>query len=277
MAKKAPGKHYRKGMSLMAIMREFPDDETAEAWFAYQRWGKKPCCPHCGSENVQSGTQHKTMLYRCREKECAKRFSVKTGTVMESSKLGYQTWAITIYLLTTSLKSVSSMKLHRDLEITQKSAWHLAHRIRASLGETDGQFSGPVESDETYFGGIRKNMSKSKRTAITKCGTHGKTAVIGAKDRATGKVAARVIPDTNLSTLQGFVMRHAEPGATIYTDEASSYRGLPYWHHAVCHSEGEYVRGDIHVQGVESFWSVLKRAHKGTFHKISPKHLNRYV
>ena len=162
MAHKAPGKRYRKGMSLIQIMWEFPDDATAEQWFINERWGDKPCCPHCGSENVQSGTKHKTMPYRCREKECAKRFSIKTGTVMESSKLGYQTWAIAIYLLTTSLKGVSSMKLHRDLDITQKSAWHLAHRIRASLGEPDGQFSGPVESDETYFGGVRKNMSKAK-------------------------------------------------------------------------------------------------------------------
>ncbi|MDE0611806.1 MAG: IS1595 family transposase [Gammaproteobacteria bacterium] len=277
MAHKAPGKHYRKGMSLIEIMRMFPDDKTAEAWFVEERWGGKICCPHCGSENVQTGSKHPRMPYRCREKECAKMFSVKTGTVMQSSKLGYQTWAIAIYLLTTHLKGVSSMKLHRDLEITQKSAWHLAHRLRESLGETDGQFSGPVESDETYMGGIRKNMSKAKRKQITKRGTHGKTAVVGAKDRATGKVAARVIPNTNLTTLQGFVMRHAEPGATIYTDEASSYRGLPYWHHAVCHSVGEYVRGEIHVNGVESFWSGLKRAHKGTFHKISPKHLNRYV
>lgn len=157
MAKKAPGKHYRKGMSLMQIMREFPDDRTAEDWFIEERWGGSPCCPHCGSTNVQAGAKHKTMPFRCREKECAKRFSVRTGTVMESSKLGYQTWVIAIYLLTTNLKGVSSMKLHRDLDITQKSAWHLAMRIRASLGETDGRFKGPVEVDETYV--VGKNLS----------------------------------------------------------------------------------------------------------------------
>ena len=264
-------------MSLMAIMRMFPDDATAEKWFVNERWGDTVCCPHCGSENVQSGSKHPRMPYRCREKECAKMFSVKTGTVMQSSKLGYQTWAIAIYLLTTHLKGVSSMKLHRDLEITQKSAWHLAHRLRESLGETDGPFSGPVESDETFFGGVRKNMSRAKRKATTKRGTHGKTAVVSAKDRARNKVAARVVKDTTLPTLQDFVLWHAKPGSIIYTDEASSCRGLPYWHEAVCHSVGEYVRREAHVNGVESFWSILKRAHKGTFHKISPKHLNRYV
>ena len=264
-------------MSMMAIMRMFPDDKTAEQWFVNERWGDTISCPHCGSTNVQTSSKHPRMPYRCREKECAKMFSVKTGTVMQSSKLGYQTWAIAIYLLTTHHKGVSSMKLHRDLEITQKSAWHLAHRLRESLGGTDGQFSGPVESDETYVGGIRKNMSKGKRKAIAKRGTHGKTAVVCIKDRESNQVAVRVVRDTILPTLQDFVMRPAEPGSIIYTDRASSYKGLPYWHHAVCHSEGEYVWGEAQVQGVESFWNILKRAHKGTFHKVSPKHLNRYV
>ena len=277
MAYKVPGKHYRKGMSLIEIMRMFPDDATAEKWFATERWGDTVCCPHCDSTNVQTGSKHPRMPYRCREKECAKMFSVKTGTVMQSSKLGYQTWAIAIYLLTTHLKDVSSMKLHRDLEITKKSAWHLAHRLRESVGETDGQFSGPVESDETFVGGIRKNMSKEKRKAATQRGTHGKTATAGVKDRTNNKVAAEVVKDTTLPTLQDFVMRPVEPGATLYTDEASSYKEPQYSYHAVCHSAGEDVHGNAHVQGVESFWSTLKRAHKDTFHKISPKHLNRYV
>ena len=121
--KKAPGKSYRKGITLVEIMKQFPDDTTAEAFFVKKRWPHGIACPHCGSMNVQTGAKHKTMPYRCREKECAKRFSAKTGTIMEGSKIGFQNWMIATYLLSTSLKSVSSMKLGRDLGINQRSAW----------------------------------------------------------------------------------------------------------------------------------------------------------
>ena len=278
MTTKAPGKHYRKGISLKELFRRFPDDATAEAWFAQQRWNGKPACPHCGSKNVQSGAKHHSMPFRCREKECAKRFSVKTGTVMQSSNLGYQVWAIAIFLMTTHLKSVSSMKLHRDLDITQKSAWHLAHRLRKSF--TAGNpvpMSGPCEVDETYFGGKVKNMSNKKRKEHKGRGTAGKTAVVGMKDRETKRVLAKVVDRTDAETLQGFVAANADESAKVYTDDAPVYNGLPFDHETVKHSVSEYVREQAHTNGIESFWSMLKRAHKGTFHKISPKHLDRYV
>ena len=279
MAHKAPGKHFRKGMSLIDIMRLFPDNATAEAWFVKIRWPHGPACPHCGSTNVLSGAKHSTMPYRCREKECRKRFSVRTGTVMQSSNLGYQIWAMAIYLCLTSLKGVSSMKLHRDLNITQKSAWHLAHRLRKALESPGGMFSGPVEVDETYMGGKRRNMSNAKRKELagTGRGSVGKVAVVGAKDRATNRVAVKVVESTDKPTLQGFVVEHTAPGATVYSDEASAYEGLPFEHESVRHSVSEYVRGMAHTNGMESFWSMLKRAHTGTFHKMSPKHLDRYV
>ena len=119
---KAPGKHYREGISLAELFQMFPDDKVAEAWFTRERWPDGPHCPHCGTTNVQSGAAHKTMPYRCRASECGKRFSVRTESVMDSSNLGYQKWAIAIYLATTSLKGISSMKLHRDLNVTQKTA-----------------------------------------------------------------------------------------------------------------------------------------------------------
>ena len=278
MAQNAPGKHFRQGISLIEIMRMFPDNATAEAWFTKQRWPDKPHCPHCGSENVQSGTAHKTMPYRCREKACAKRFSVRTGSVMQASNLPYQVWAIAFYLVATNLTGISSMKLHRDLNVTQKSAWHLAHRIREGLIGDAIPFAGPVEVDETYIGGKRRNMPKAKRKTLTGRGAVGKTAVAGVKDRETNRVSARAVKETDGATLQGFVRDRAAPGATVYTDDARAYRGMKgFRHEAVKHSVGEYVRLQAHTNGIESFWAMLKRGYQGTFHHFSAKHCDRYV
>ncbi len=278
MAQNAPGKHHRTGISLIEIMRMFPDDATAEAWFAKQRWPDEPHCPECGSVKVQHPTKHNTMPYRCREKECGKRFSVKTGTVMQASNLGYQVWAIAFYLVATNLKGVSSMKLHRDLNVTQKSAWHLAHRIREGLIGDAAPFAGPVEIDETYLGGKRKNMSRAKRKDLTGRGAVGKAAVAGAKDRATNRVSARTVEGTDTKTLQGFVRATAKPGASVYTDDAAAYRGMgDFNHEAVNHSVGEYVRRQAHTNGIESFWAMLKRGYQGTFHHFSVKHCDGYV
>ena len=281
MVKKAPGKAHREGLSLVELMRRFPDDAAAERWFVESRWPDGPHCPHCGSINVLSGAKHATMPYRCREKGCRKRFSVRTGTVMEASNLGYQIWALAIYISFTNLKGVSSMKLHRDLSITQKSAWHLAHRIRQAYG-TDGEtFEGPIEADETFIGGVRKNMHAKRRREMRERfgggGAAGKTAVAGARDRATGRIHARVVPDTGKPTLQGFVGDVAAPDTTVYTDESRSYLGMPYHHEAVNHGVGEYVRDMAHTNGLESFWAMMKRGIAGNYHKLSAKHLQRYV
>ena len=277
MAHKAPGKSHRKGMTLAELFRVFPDDATAERWFAEQRWPEGPHCPYCGSTNVQSGAKHKTMPYRCREKECAKRFSVRTKTPMESSKLGFQVWAIALYQVTTNLKGVSSMKLHRDLGITQRSAWFLAHRLREAWKDHGPQFAGPVEVDETYIGGKRKNMSKAKRSQQTGRGTVGKAVVVGAKDRATNRVSAAVVQGTDMASLQGFIAARTAASAKVYTDDHSGYKEMSFDHETVNHTAGEYVRGQAHTNGIESFWATLKRAHKGTFHHFSVKHLDRYV
>ena len=278
MAGKAPGKHHRKGLSLVKVTAMLPDDIAAREWISEQRWPHGPFCPHCGSLNVQCDIKHPTMTHRCRD--CPNRpfFSLKTGTVMERTKLGYRVWAIAVYLLATNLKSVSSMKLHRDLDISQKSAWYLAHRLRESW-KTNGEtmFAGPVEADETYIGGKRKNMPKSKRTKLKGRGAAGKTVVAGAKDRATNRVTARTMPATDAKTLQGFVIAHAAPGAKVYTDDHAAYRGMPFKHESVRHSVGEYVNGMAHTNGIESIWSMLKRGYHGTFHHFSEKHTDRYV
>ena len=271
----APGRSERKGITIFELQRMFPDNETAEQWFIKQRWPSGVCCPECGSLNVGERTRPHPSPFRCRE--CRKDFSTKTGTLMHASNLSYRTWAFAIYLTMTNLKSVSSMKLHRELGISQKSAWHLMHRIRENWQDRTGTFDGPVEADETFIGGRRCNMSNARRAKAEGRGPVDMTAVAGVRDRATRQVAATVVGSTDLETLQAFVGEHAEPGATVYTDESGAYRSLPFDHETVTHSAMEFVRGDVHTNGIESFWSMLKRAHKGTFHKLNFKHLDRYV
>ncbi len=204
-------------------------------------------------------------------------FTLRKGSIMEGSKLPYRVWAISLYLFTTNLKGISSMKLHRELGIGQKAAWFMMHRLRTAAQSGSGTFSGPVEADETYVGGKRKSMHASKRKHLTGRGSVGKEAVVGVKDRETKKVRAKVVEKTDRETLQGFVTEHTDPEATVYTDEAKAYEGMPRHHEAVKHSVGEYVRDMAHTNGMESFWSMLKRGYVGTYHKMSPKHLNLYV
>lgn len=268
------GKTYREGISYPDLMRKFPDDATAEKWFIEQRWPDSVCCPKCGSNNVQARKSRKPQPYRCRS--CRKDFSVKTGTLMHNSPLGYQVWAIAIYLSSTNLKGISSMKLHRDLGITQKSAWHLMHRIRETWKDQQVSFAGPIEVDETYIGGKERNKPFSKRN-LKHQGRLGKSIVVGAKDRPTNQVSVEKVPDTKKKTLHKFVNERLVMGGTVYTDDNPSYNKVRRRHKAVKHSVSQYVNGMAHTNGIESFWALLKRGYHGTYHHMSERHLERYI
>ena len=278
MTPNAPGKAHRKGLTLLEIADMFLGEAAAKQWLAKYRWPDgKPKCPHCRTNNVQSNIKHKTMAYCCRRCIGKPMLSLRTGTLMEGSNLKYRAWAVGIYLFSTNIKSISSMKLHRELGVSQKAAWFMLHRLRLAFEASADPFEGPVEGDETYIGGKGKDIPKHRRGELTGRGPVGKTAVVGAKDRATNQVSAEVVQSTDKATLQDFVTDRAVSEAMVCTDDASSYEGVPRKFEAVKQSVGEYVRGQASMIGVKSLRSMMKRGYYGTHHKMSPEQLNRHV
>ena len=266
----------RDNISLIDLFEMFPDDATAEKWFVKARWPDRIKCAYCDGGNIDAEAMHPSMPYFCNN--CRKYFSAKTNTVMHRSKLGYQKWAIAIYLMTSRPKGISSMELHRAIGVTQKTAWHMGHRIREAYKTKHERFSGEVEVDETFVGGLEKNKHAKNKLRAGR-GTVGKIPVVGLLERDTKHVMTRVVPDTDARTLQPIVLAHTEGNALVYTDDAYAYRTLRRRGNSVRHGVGEYVKKHaphIHINGIESFWSIFKRAYKGTFHKLSPKHLQRY-
>ena len=279
MCQLGAGKAHRKGISIMELCDMFPDEASATKWFEALVWANGRHCPRCSSADTSVASETSGLPYYC--SGCQRAFSVRIGTALERSKVPLRKWVFAIYLEMTSLKGVSSIKLHRDIKVTQKTAWFMRHRIRkAWSAEALAMFTGPVEVVETYIGGKRKNMSNGKRRELagTGRGAFGKAAAAGIRDRKTKQVSARLVQSTDKPTLQGLIRDTVEPGSQLYKDEAGAYAGMPeYGHDAANRSISEYVRDQAHTNGVESFWSMLKHGYRGVYHYMSDKRLHRYV
>lgn len=229
MARKAPGKAHRRGLTPLQIADMFRDEEAARNWIAENRWPSGPCCPHCSSKNVQCGINHKTMPHRCRTCPKKRMFSVKTGTLMAGSNLPYRMWAAAIYLFVAKIRGFSSMSLHREFGIGQKAAWFMLHRLRITFESGYWSFHGPVAVDETYIGGKHKKMRLARRKAFDGLGSGVGQIVAGGKDRETNLVSARVIENTNRETLQGFrASWKSIPVSTPWSSLTTS-QAMPGW------------------------------------------------
>ncbi len=235
-------------MTLMELLDRFSNDKSAEQWFVKMRWPNGIHCSHCDSPRITDQTKHPKMPYHC--KDCRRFFSVKTGTVMQSSKIGYRTWLLAMYLMMTNSKGASSMKLHRDLGVTQKTAWHLGHRIRETWTDKNDPFIGPVEVDESFFGGKERNKHLDKKLHQGG-GSKGKISVVGMRDRASGMIVAEVVPTVKRAVLYEFICNNVEYNTKLYTDDYLGYRNMYGLDHSyVNHKRGQYVKGDVHTNGI---------------------------
>jgi transposase-like protein len=269
--------------TLVEAIRYFGDPDICLEYMISIRWPDGiVVCPTCGRDDVNFLASRR--VWQCRSKHSKRQFSIKVGTIFEDSPIGLDKWLAAIWMISAAKNGVSSYEIARSIGVTQKSAWFMLHRIRLAMQDGDfGGMSGEVEVDETYVGGKARFMHKSKQKEVIQGrGTAGKTAVMGLLERhgpdGHSAVNAKVIASTSQPTLSGTARRTVAPGSTVYTDEHAGYNAIgPSYTHEVINDAEEYVRGKVHTNGIENFWSLLKRAIKGTYVSVEAFYLFRYV
>ena len=260
--------------TLIQAIRYFSNPDNCLNFMSVLRWPDGVTCPHCDHDQVMFLKTRR--IWKC--KACRKQFSIKTGTVLEDSPIGLDKWLAAIWMVVNNKNGKSSYEMARDLGITQKSAWFLNHRIRLAMqAGTFKKMCGDVEIDETFIGGLARNMHENKRKHVGRGTNSGKVAVMGLLERH-GEVRAHVVPSVSGESLQPHVDKYVEQGANVHTDAWVGYNGLDarYIHNVINHAEA-YVRGNVHTNGIENFWSLVKRSLKGTYISIEPFHLFRYL
>ena len=272
-----------KPKTLQAAILYFSDFDNCQRYMIEIRWPDgKVRCPSCGSDKVTYLQNQRR--WKCYEKHSRPQFSLKVGTIMEDSAIGMDKWFCTMWMIANCKNGVSSYEVARDLGVTQKTAWFMLHRIREGMGDDFPEpFVGEVEADETFIGGKAKNMHYERKIRkfikgeIAHGGPTGKAIVMGVLDRNTREMRASVIPELKKVHTDEHLKKNVAPGSTVYTDEAQHYENLPdYAREFIDHTE-TYVRDRVHVNGVENFWSLLKRSLAGTYVSVEPYHLQAYV
>ena len=258
----------------------YPNEEAAVKFLEQRRWGDTIRCPRCGDVNIyktKSGDPHKP--YRCTP--CRRYFNVKTDTIFHGTQLPLRDWLYAIHLVQTSRKGVSSHQLSKQIECSQPAAWHLLARIRKAMELREAPWlEGIVEIDDTWMGGKRDAMHEWQRKAMGTDYNQNKALVMGFRVVGTGQVFAFPVARPSARVFREAVQRYVAPGSTVFTDGEPAYRALPrlgYDHFWINHKAGEYARGAVTTNGIESFWALLKRGYHGIYHHISPHHLRRYV
>lgn len=269
--------------TLIEAIRYFADEDVCHEFVKQMRWGDGPViCPTCGRDDVRDIPTRK--MWECRSKHPRRQFSVKVGTIFEGSPVGLDKWLAAVWMIANAKNGVSSYEIARSIGVTQKTAWFMMHRIRLAMdSDSDGKFSGKVEVDETFIGGLARFMHKGVRERKIKgTGGVGKVAVMGLLERhgpdRQSRIRTQIVKNRRKRTLANEVRNNVEPGSQVFTDALRSYDDLDrdFVHQVINHAE-EYVRGQVHTNGVENYWSLLKRAIRGTYVSVEPFHLSRYL